>query len=164
MPRRVFYSFHYAPDCWRASQVRNIGAIDSNQPASDNDWEAITRGGDVAIQRWIDGQLTGRSCTVVLIGANTAGRKWIGYEIKRSWELGKGLLGIHIHNLLDRNRYRSVKGTNPFASFSLGSQPLASIVHTYDPPGADSTAVYSHIRNNLAAWIDLAVAIRSRYS
>lgn len=28
MPRKVFYSFHFAPDSWRASQVRNIGIVE----------------------------------------------------------------------------------------------------------------------------------------
>ena len=67
MARRVFCSFHYAPDNWRASQVRNIGVIEGNRPATDNDWESITRGGDKAIKRWIADQLSGRSCTVVLV-------------------------------------------------------------------------------------------------
>ena len=53
MARRAFYSFHYAPDAWRASTVRNIGAIEGNRPATDNDWEAVKRGGDDAIKRWI---------------------------------------------------------------------------------------------------------------
>lgn len=35
MARRVFYSFHYVPDNWRVSQVRNIGAIEDNKPAKD---------------------------------------------------------------------------------------------------------------------------------
>ena len=39
MARKCFYSFHYQPDNVRASQVRNIGAIEGNQPVSDNDWE-----------------------------------------------------------------------------------------------------------------------------
>lgn len=60
MARKVFYSFHYIPDNWRASQVRYIGAVEGNQPAKDNDWEAVKRGGDAAIQKWIDGQLEGR--------------------------------------------------------------------------------------------------------
>ena len=81
MKRRVFYSFHYKPDNWRASKVRNIGAIEGNQPATDNDWETVKRGGDRAIERWIAGQMRGRSCTVVLVGANTANRKWINREI-----------------------------------------------------------------------------------
>ncbi|MFH1515274.1 MAG: TIR domain-containing protein, partial [bacterium] len=84
MVRRVFYSFHYKPDNWRASQVREMGSIEGNKPATDNDWESITNSGEKAIQKWIDDSLSGRSCTVVLIGEKTAGRKWINYEIKKS--------------------------------------------------------------------------------
>ena len=73
--RRTFFSFHYRPDNWRAGQVRNIGAIEGNEPVSDNDWEAVTRGGDAAIKRWIDDQMYGKSCVIVLIGSQTSGRK-----------------------------------------------------------------------------------------
>ena len=59
-----------------------MGVGEGNKPATDNDWETITKGGDKAIQRWIDDQLDGKSCNVVLIGENTAGRKWIKYEIE----------------------------------------------------------------------------------
>lgn len=72
MPRKTFFSFHYKPDCSRAAQVRNMGMVDGNVPVSDNDWESVTRGGEDAIKRWIAGQLEGRSCTVVLVGQNTA--------------------------------------------------------------------------------------------
>src|SRR6266849_2982853 len=99
MARRVFYSFHYKPDNSRAAQVRNMGVVDGNKPASDNDWEAITGRGDKAIEKWIDDQLDGKSCAVVLIGAGTAGRKWINYEIKTTWNNKKGLLGIYVHHL-----------------------------------------------------------------
>ena len=71
MARKVFYSFYYDEDNWRASKVRNIGAIEGNQPAKDNDWETVKRGGDLAIERWIKGQMEGRTCSIVLIGANT---------------------------------------------------------------------------------------------
>jgi hypothetical protein len=76
-----------------------MGVIEGNQPVSDNDWEQIKKGGDVAIKKWINEQLNGRSCTIVLIGTNTAERKWIKYEIEKTWNDGKGLLGIYIHNL-----------------------------------------------------------------
>jgi hypothetical protein len=46
MAKKCFYSFHYVPDNWRASKVRQIGAIEGSQTVSDNDWEAITRGRD----------------------------------------------------------------------------------------------------------------------
>jgi hypothetical protein len=95
--RQVFYSFHYKPDCWRASQVRNIGAIEGNKPAPDNDWETITRSGDDAIKKWIKDQMKYRTCTVVLVGENTANRKWINYEIVESWNAGMGVVGIYIH-------------------------------------------------------------------
>ena len=85
MTRRVFYSFHYLPDNWRASQVRNIGAVEGNQAATDNDWETVKKGGDPAIEKWIDGQLINRTCTIILIGRDTANRKWIDYEIHKSW-------------------------------------------------------------------------------
>lgn len=151
MARRVFYSFHYAPDNWRVSQVRNIGAIEDNKPAKDNDWETITKGGDKAIEKWIDEQMSGRSCVVVLIGAATAKRKWIDHEIKKAWNDGKGVLGVHIHNLKNSEGKTSAKGSNPFEHFTLnnGTKKLSSVVKVYDPPGADSTAVYKHIKDNL---------------
>ena len=96
MARRVFFSFHYKPDNWRASQVRNAGVVEGNNAVADNAWEEITSGGDKAIQKWIDDQLSGRSCAVVLIGRQTANRKWIDYEIKKAWNDKKGLVGIYI--------------------------------------------------------------------
>ena len=38
----------------------------------------------------------GRSFTIVLAGSNTANRKWINYEIIKSWDDGMGVVGIHI--------------------------------------------------------------------
>jgi hypothetical protein len=163
MARKVFYSFHYVPDSWRASQVRNIGVVEGNQPATPNDWETVKMGGDAAVQRWIDGQLAGRTCTVVLIGANTAGRKWITYEIQKSWNDGKGIVGIYVHNLKDANQQQSTRGANPLQSVSLKGTPLSSIVRAYDPPFSLSTSVYDHIKQNLDAWVEEAVAIRGRY-
>lgn len=163
MARSVFYSFHYQPDNWRASQVRNIGAIEGNRPASDNDWEAITRGGDERIKRWITEQMQGTSCTVVLIGQGTAGRKWINHEIIKAWDDGKGVVGVYVHNLLDRNQRTSLRGQNPFdhIGYANTGRMLSSIVKAFDPPYTVSTDVYRHISNNLAGWIDEAIRIRS---
>lgn len=161
--RRVFFSFHYKPDNWRVAQVRNMGMVDDNSPASDNDWETVTRGGDLAIKRWINSQMYGRSCAVVLIGRNTSGRKWINYEIEKAWNGGRGLLGIHIHNLRDVNGNQSAKGSNPFYRLSLNGTRLSSVVQTYDPPYKRSTNVYAYIANNIADWIEDAIRIRKRY-
>lgn len=164
MARKVFYSFHYLHDSWRVSQVRNIGAVEDNKPAKDNDWETVTKGGDKAIEKWIDEQMTGRSCVVVLIGAATANRKWINHEIKKAWSDGKGLVGVHIHGLQNSEKKTSSKGANPFDVFTLdnGTKRLSSVVKTYDPPGGDSAAVYKHIKDNLEKWIEEAIAIRAK--
>lgn len=165
MARKIFSSFHYKPDNWRAATVRSIGAIEGNKLASDNDWESVTSGGAPAIEKWIAEQMKGKSCIVVLIGANTAGRKWINYEIKKGWDDGKGLLGIHIHNLKDRDGNKSTKGSNPFTGFTVGDdkKKLSSIVKTYDPPFAKSTNVYNHIKENIVDWIEEAIEIRNEY-
>ncbi len=160
MGRKVFYSFHYKPDNWRAAQVRNMGVIEGNSPVSDNDWEDVKKGGDATIQKWIDDQLHGRSCTIVLIGEKTAGRKWINYEIEKSWNLGKGVFGIYIHNLKDSDGNQSDKGKNPFDDFTLDGKKLSSIVKAYNPPCSTSTNVYDYIKDNLEDWTEEAIEIR----
>lgn len=163
MARRAFYSFHYVPDNWRASQVRNMGVVEGNRPASDNDWETIKKGGDNAIQKWIDDQISGKSVAIVLIGAKTAGRKWIKYEIKKAWESGKGVLGVYVHNLKDKDGDQTSKGDNPFEDFKVDGTNLSKIVKAYDPPYSTSNYVYSHINDNLSDWIEKAIEIRDKY-
>jgi len=102
MKRQVFFSFHYSNDNWRASQVRNMGRVSGESTFSDNEWEEVKLKSDAMIESWIGNQMAKRSCVVVLIGENTAGRKWINYEIKKAIELDKGIVGIYIHNLKDR--------------------------------------------------------------
>ena len=165
MARRVFFSFHYKPDCWRTSQVRNIGIVEGNKPVSDNDWETITNKGDDAIEGWIDAQLSGKSCAVVLIGAGTAGRKWIDYEILKAWNDGKGVVGIHIHNLKNHDEEQSSKRKNPFDRLTMNRDKakMSSVVKAYDPPYSSSTNVYNHIKDNLEGWVEEAVSIRDNY-
>jgi hypothetical protein len=162
MALKVFYSFHYKPDNWRASQVRNMGVIEGNQPVSDNDWESITKGGDAAIEKWIDGQMTARSCVVVLVGTNTAGRKWISHEISKGWNANKGVVAIHVHNLQDSNRAQTSKGKNPLdnVTFTSSGAKLSTVAKTYDPPYTTSTKVYEYISDNIEKWVDEAIAIR----
>jgi len=161
--RRAFYSFHYKPDNWRASQVRNMGVVEGNSPASDNDWESITTGGDAKIREWINGQMTGRTVAIVLIGAHTAGRKWVKHEIRKAWGDRKGVLGVYVHNLKDSDEKQSTKGRNPFEDFTLDGKKLSSVVKAYDPPYLTSTNVYNYIKENLADWIEKAIETRNDY-
>lgn len=165
MARRVFYSFHFELDNWRASQVRNIGSVKGNRPATGNQWETVKRGGDRAIERWIQEQLYGKSCTVVLIGAETATRKWIEYEIEESWEQGMGVLGIHVYRLKDRKGNTCDEGENPFTGIVVDDVDLGNVVKTYDPAWffGSSRDAYSTISENMATWIERAIDIRSEY-
>jgi hypothetical protein len=160
MARRVFHSFHFKADAHRVSQVRNMGVIEGQQLLSGNDWEAVKKRGNTAITNWIATQMKGRSCVVVLIGSATAGRKWVEHEIVKGWNDGKGVVGVHVHRLKNLDGKQSPKGTNPFATITVGDTKMSSIVKTYDPPYADSKQAYDHIKKNLETWVDEAIRIR----
>lgn len=141
--------------------IRNIGAIHSKRPVHDNQWEGVRRDKDAAIKRWINDQLNQRSCTIVLIGEHTSRCKWVRYEIQRSWEIGKGLLGIRIHGLLDQHQQLAKAGLNPFDSVRLtNGKKLSAIVPVYDPPGKTSAEIYAYISQHIEGWIEEAIASR----
>ncbi len=78
--RQIFYSFHFDKDVFRVQQIRNMGALEENKPVSPNDWETVKKGGDAAIEKWIDDNMKNRSCVVVLIGEDTYKRPWVKYD------------------------------------------------------------------------------------
>ncbi|MBL7981933.1 MAG: TIR domain-containing protein [Flavobacteriales bacterium] len=163
--RKVFYSFHFANDFWRTQQVRNIGVIEGDAPVSKNDWEEVKKKGDANIEKWIEDHLSGKSCLVVLIGSETASRRWIKHEIKRAWSLGKGVVGVRIHNLKDQDSKQSTAGSNPFSTFTLcdGKVQMDSVVDVYNPPYSTSTDVYNYIANNIETWIENAIKTRNDF-
>lgn len=118
MARRVFFSFHYERDIWRASQVRNSWVTKPDREAAGFwdavAWEEVKNKGDAAIKKWIDDQLIGTSVTVVLIGAETSNRDYVRYELQKSWEKGNGVLGIYVHQMKDTNGKTDTKGSNVF--------------------------------------------------
>ena len=104
MARRVFFSFEYEQDVSRANVVRNSWVCQGKEAAGfidKADFEQLEEQGDTAIKNWIDGQLEGTSVTVVLVGSKTCTSKWVKYEIEKSIEDGKGLLGIDISKIKD---------------------------------------------------------------
>lgn len=139
-----------------------MGVIEGDAPVSDNDWETVTKGGDAAIEKWIDQQMSGKSCAVVLIGAETAGRKWINHEICKAWNDKKGVLGIYIHKLKNTDEKQSAKGANPFDSITFGSNKakLSTVVKAYEPPYSESTDVYAYIKKHLSDWVEDAITLR----
>jgi hypothetical protein len=71
------------------------------------------------IERWIEDQLAGTSVTVVLYGAETYYRPWVRHEIKRSYELGKGIMAIDIHDVKDPQNGSDVPGLNPLTAWTI---------------------------------------------
>lgn len=160
MSRKIFFSFHYERDAWRASQVRNSNVVSSEDRygfIDKADWESIKKNGDDAIQRWIADQLKNTSVTAVLIGAETADREWVRYEIAKSWKRGNGLVGVRIHGLKDQDQQTDVYGRNPFDEFKLpDGTVLSSVCKVYDWNADDG-------RKNFGKWADEAAEIRAKY-
>lgn len=103
MARRVFFSFKYE-DVSRAMVVRHSWVTQGKEAAGfidAADYEQVKKKGDHAIKAWIDSQLDGTSVTVVLVGKDTCGSRWVKYEIEKSKERGSGLLGIDISKIKD---------------------------------------------------------------
>lgn len=139
--RHVFFSFHYA-DVFRVNVVRNLWVRRGGPaPAGYADrsmWEAEQTRHGPALKRKIRDALHGTSVTVVLIGAETASRSWVDFEIRESWERGSGLLGVSIHGIrCARSGTTSRRGANPFRSVKVPDahgheRSLARVVPIYD--------------------------------
>jgi hypothetical protein len=162
MPGKIFLSYHHRLDAFRAGQIRDCGLIEPGGLTSEHVWAAITHAGDFAIRRWIDEQMNEADCVIVLVGQITAGRKWIDYEIRKAWQDGRGLLGIHVHNLKNHYGSQTSKGANPFADVAIDgvSGALAGSVRCYDPPYLTSSEVNDYICTGLPLWIERAIASR----
>jgi len=154
MARSAFVSFHYERDHWRVQQVLRMGAIDGQEILSSQKWEEVKRGGDQAIKNWIEKEMKYKGAVVVLIGAQTASRPWVKYEIIKAWNEKRPLLGIRIHGLKDSAGNTDASGANPFekVTFSTGGS-VADYVPVYTPTGSDSTQVYASIASNIESWV-----------
>ena len=162
MARRVYFSFHYDVDINRVNTVRHSqqvrAAADEVGFFDHGLWEETKLRGDAAIEALIDEGMKGAGVTAVLIGAQTALRRWVDYEIKKSWVDRKGLVGVCIHQIKDmRTQRTSAKGPNPFDTLYLetaeGKRYLSSIFKTYD-------WVSDMGYQNIATWLDEAVELR----
>lgn len=156
--RKIFYSFHFDNDVMRVQLVRNMGVVEGNTPVSPNTWEEVKKKGSKSIETWIDDNMHGKSAVIVLIGTETHKRPWVKYEIQKAWEDGRGLLGIHVHNLKCPRNGTCSKGTNPFDQFDFKkSNGVIVRPAVYDPPASNA---YNHISANLSSWVETAIAQR----
>ncbi|HEC61218.1 MAG TPA: TIR-like domain-containing protein [bacterium] len=151
MTRKVFFSFHYERDIWRSNQVRNSWVTKPDRKEAgfwdSASWEEVKKKGDAAIGKWIREQMKGTSVTVVLIGAKTSERKYVGYEIRHSAEKKNGLIGIYIHNIKDKDSSTDTKGKDPFTEMKYKN------IRTYDWVKDDGY-------ENLGDWVEEACSKR----
>ncbi len=119
MAKRVFFSFHYQDVIdFRANVVRNhwltkpdrsdAGFFDASV------WESAKKTSDLAVKRLINDALYNTSNTCVLIGTQTYARRWVRYEIMKSFEKGNHLFGVHINQIKDKFGITKTLGNNPF--------------------------------------------------
>jgi hypothetical protein len=143
MARKAFFSFYYKKDVVRANQVRNSWVTkDDKEAAGFTDaaaFEEVEKGGDAAIKKWINDQLSGTSVTVVLIGSETNQRDYVKYELQKSYEKGNGMLGIYIHQCKDLSGKTDTKGSNHFGE--IGKD-------------ANGNAVYFSVAYPCYDWVD----------
>jgi hypothetical protein len=158
LAKKCFLSFHYKLDNWRVQQVRNIGSIDEQPLLTANKWEEIKEKGDQAIKDWIDDNLKGKECLIVLVGEKTADRPWVKYEIKEAWKKGMGVTAVYIHGLKNSAEEQGKKGKDPFSGLSVDGETIVGVAH--DTPYSSSTYVYDHIKENIESWVADAVKAR----
>lgn len=132
MARRVFFSFHYQRDIWRVNQIRNLDQVVGTAAAGFADaslWEEAKKKGDATIKKMIDDALYNTSVTVVCIGAKTAGRKYIDYEINQSVARGNAIIGLQIHHLKNSAGETDSVGSTPAALTKAGATVYKYVDH-----------------------------------
>lgn len=123
MIRSVYFSFHYQDVIdFRANVVRNSGKFRKNKDVfrDSSIWEEAEEKQVNKIKSLIDSELKGSSVTCVLIGSETYSRRWVRYEIIKSFEMKKGQVGVGINWIRDKyGKTKFWRGENPFSYLSL---------------------------------------------
>lgn len=122
MARSIFFSFHYQDvSSFRANVVRNSW-VTMQQDFNFIDrsaWEEAEKRGTQQLKKLIELWLTGTSVTVVLVGTDTHLRRWVKYEIVKSFVEGKGVLPIFINRIPSKNENIKSKGINPLGRLAV---------------------------------------------
>lgn len=121
MARRTFFSFHYEPDVTRAWVIRNSWVTKLAQGEREDAgffdssvFEAAQRESDDALKRFLRDGLRNTTVTCILVGTETGLRRWVRYEVFRSFMRGNGLLAIRVHTIPGFNKRPTAIGFNPF--------------------------------------------------
>lgn len=125
MARRVFFSFHYNDvSDFKVNVVRNSNALKrKGNTATFIDkslWEEAIQKSPAALKELINNGLNGCGVTALLIGSGTADRRWVKYELVKSFTEGKGILAVHLNRIRSRTTGKiSKKGTSPLSRLKV---------------------------------------------
>lgn len=135
MPRYTFFSFSYEDvKNFKVNVVRNSWLL---KHASDtfidgSIWEKEKSKGVAVIKDLIVSGLKNTSVTAVLIGDETADRRWVKYEIVKSFDKGNGMLGIHLNKIRGKDQALSARGVNPFDKLAFQISEDGRKIHFYE--------------------------------
>lgn len=123
MSRSVYFSFHYQDVIdFRANVVRNSGKF-RQKGAKFRDssiWEESEEKQIKKIKSLIDDELKRSSVTCVLIGSDTYSRRFVRYELIKSFEMKKGQVGVGINWIKGKDgNTKFWPGENPFNYLAL---------------------------------------------
>lgn len=148
MTRNVYFSFHYQDVIdFRANVVRNSGKFRKNGNAfrDSSIWEEAQEKQVKKIKLLIDEELKGSSVTCVLIGSETYSRRWVRYEIMKSFEMKKGQVGVGINWIRDKNKNTKFwRGENPFDYLSVKVSKDGKLIDLFEYKG-DSWITYKDL-------------------
>lgn len=125
MARQVFFSFHYEDvKSFRVNVVRNSNFFKSKNDTSRivdaSLWEQARLRGVANLKELIDTSLVGTSATALLIGSATHSRRWVKYELVKSFVKGNAILGIHLNRIRERTTSLITrKGLNPLERLAI---------------------------------------------
>lgn len=142
MAKRVFFSFHYDDVVtFRANVVRKHDMTKESREDSGffdaSIWEGAKKHGDSGVIKLIDDSLGNTSITCALIGTHTWSRRWVRYEILKSYDKGNKLLGVHINNIKDKNQQVFPLGRNVFAYLGFTISADGKTQTYYEHNGTD---------------------------
>jgi hypothetical protein len=98
-PCKIFISFHHGGDqsyydAFSKAFHDNYDVIYDNSLERRIDSESV----DYVMRRMRENYINGSSCTIVLVGRDTWGRKYVDWEIKATLDAQHGLIGVHLPN------------------------------------------------------------------
>lgn len=134
MARYVYFAFDYEDvKAFRANVVRNSWVMNKYKFKDSSIWEESQEKGVKKIKALIDTSLKGTSVTCVLVGSDTYNRRYVRYEIVKSFVTNRGLLGVGINWIKDKNgNTKFWPGKNPFEYLKLAVSEDGSTIYFFE--------------------------------